>query len=84
MKPSFRLSFILASTIAAGVASAQDVHPVDTNIATHKKEYSPYIDDNFPNRALFVDTHLHITWPETSCHFEDSACMIDSDKGLAY
>ena len=41
---------------------AQDYHPVDENILSPKKEYSPYIDDNFPNRAFFGDTHLHTNW----------------------
>ena len=43
-------------------AGAQDYHPVDENILSPKKEYSPYIDDNFPNRAFFGDTHLHTNW----------------------
>jgi hypothetical protein len=41
---------------------AQDYHPVDENIVSPKKEYSPYFDDNFPNRPFFGDTHLHTNW----------------------
>jgi hypothetical protein len=41
---------------------AQDYRPVDENVVSPKKEYSPYFDDYFPNRAFFGDTHLHTNW----------------------
>jgi len=53
---------------------AQDYHPVDENILSPKKEYSPYIDDNFPNRAFFGDTHLHTNW-------STDAGMIGTSRG---
>ncbi len=41
------------------LAAVAQNYSADENVASPKKEYSPYIDDNFPNRALFGDTHLH-------------------------
>ena len=53
---------IAALTLAAGVAYAQDYYATGENVQGPKKEYSPYIDDHYPNRALFGDTHLHTNW----------------------
>ena len=59
----------LALLLAVGVpaiafvpeqASAQVTY--GDEVEAPKKEYSPYIDDHFPNRALFGDTHLHTGW----------------------
>lgn len=41
--------------------SAQDYHPPGETVET-KKEYSPYLEDNYPAKALFGDTHLHTNW----------------------
>ena len=38
---------------------AQDISPAKENVSAPKAEYSPYVDDHFPNRVLFGDTHLH-------------------------
>lgn len=53
------LIIITLSLLGAGIASAQNFHPSDTPL---KKEYSPYIEDNFPTQALFGDTHRHTSW----------------------
>ena len=37
-------------------------YSADENATSPKKEYSPYIDDNFPNQPFFGDTHLHTGW----------------------
>ena len=31
-------------------------------VETPNVEYSTYVDDNFPNRLFFGDTHLHMSW----------------------
>ena len=38
---------------------AIDVHPAKEDVTTPKKEYSPYVNDHFPNNVYFGDTHLH-------------------------
>jgi len=43
-------------------AFAQDFLPERENYQAPKKEYSPYVEDHFPNRVLFGDTHLHTSW----------------------
>ena len=41
---------------------AIDVHTAKEDVTTPKKEYSPYVDDHFPNNVYFGDTHLHTSW----------------------
>lgn len=48
----------LALTIT-NAAFAQDFHPAKEDFKAPKKEYSPYVEDLFPNRVYFGDTHLH-------------------------
>ena len=43
-------------------ALAQDVVPPRDLVTAPKAEYSPYVDDHFPNRVFFGDTHLHSSW----------------------
>ncbi len=59
-----RLVFAFAALLAAHAAPAlaQDVIPERENVRPPKAEYSPYVDDNFPNRVFFGDTHLHTSW----------------------
>ena len=46
----------------AGTAVAQDINPPEDQVQPPKKEYSPFIDDHFPTRPLFGDTHIHTSW----------------------
>ena len=58
-----RIFFSLIFAIfLAGESMAQDMHPAKEDIETAKKEYSPFVDDHFPNRVYFGDTHLHTSW----------------------
>ena len=50
---------LLAMTTSA---FAQDMHPPKEDVTGPKKEYSPYVEDHFPNRVFFGDTHLHTSW----------------------
>ena len=43
-------------------AVAQDLHVAREDVKGPKKEYSPYVEDHFPNRVFFGDTHLHTSW----------------------
>ena len=52
----------LALLILATPALAQDILPAKEAYKAPKKAYSPYVGDHFPNRVLFGDTHLHMTW----------------------
>ena len=53
---------LLTSTFFTHLGVAQDLHPTAEEVKAPKKEYSPYIEDDYPNRALFGDTHLHTSW----------------------
>ena len=53
------LAVAVVALIAVSQAWAQDLVPAKENYKAPKAEYSPYADDNFPNRVLFGDTHLH-------------------------
>ena len=55
---SAMMSMYLALAIT-NAAFAQDFHPAKEDFKAPKKEYSPYVEDHFPNRVYFDDTHLH-------------------------
>jgi uncharacterized protein DUF3604 len=61
-----QLKNFLAISIACMLLStgplAQDILPEKGDIKATKKEYSPYVDDYFPNNVYFGDTHLHTSW----------------------
>jgi hypothetical protein len=40
----------------------QDINPPEESFVPPQKEYSPFVDDHFPTRPLFGDTHLHTSW----------------------
>ncbi|MCX7302894.1 MAG: DUF3604 domain-containing protein [Hyphomicrobiales bacterium] len=52
----------LISTALGGVALAQDVEVSPANNSFGKAEYSPYLDQGFPDRVYFGDTHLHTSY----------------------
>jgi hypothetical protein len=57
---------LLVTTLIVALVStaplAQDLLPDREDYLAPKKEYSPYVEDHFPNRVLFGDTHLHTSW----------------------
>ncbi len=55
---SAMMSMYLALAIT-NAAFAQDFYPAKEDFKAPKKEYSPYVEDHFPNRVYFGDTHLH-------------------------
>ena len=59
------LTFALILTMT-GAVSAQDLHVERADVKGPKKEYSPYVDDHYPNRVYFGDTHLHTSWSADS------------------
>ena len=62
MKPNFSFFIFHFSFLLAASAIAQDLHVAEKDFKSSKKEYSPYVDDHFPNRVFFGDTHLHTSW----------------------
>lgn len=52
----------VSTVLMFGPAMAQDLVPSEEQFAAPKKEYSPYVNDHFPTRVLFGDTHLHTSW----------------------
>jgi hypothetical protein len=57
---------LLVATLTAAMMSssafAQEINPPEEAYEAPKKEYSPFIDDHFPTRVLWGDTHLHTSW----------------------
>jgi len=47
---------------AAAPAVAQDIRPPEASFEAPAEEFSPFVDDYFPTRVLFGDTHLHTSW----------------------
>ena len=62
MKPNFSFLIFNFSFLLAASAIAQDLHVPREDVTGPKKEYSPYVEDHFPNRVFFGDTHLHTSW----------------------
>lgn len=54
------LPALLVSFVFMGYA--QDVHPEKENVSKSKKEYTPHVDDHYPQEVYFGDTHLHTSW----------------------
>ena len=58
-----RIILTLCLTLAfIASAFAQDIIPEREDVKPAKKEYSPYVEEHFPNRVYFGDTHLHTSW----------------------
>ena len=55
---------IIAGLLLSIPVHAQDIMPAEDDVTAPKQEYSPYVDDHFPNRVFFGDTHLHKHNPE--------------------
>jgi hypothetical protein len=55
-----------ATLLWAGTALAQtytgDVAIDEEDLALGQKHYSPYLDQSYPNRVFFGDTHLHTSY----------------------
>ncbi len=69
---SAMMSMYLALAIT-NAAFAQDFYPAKEDFKAPKKEYSPYVEDHFPNRVYFGDTHLHTSKVETPHSANSSA-----------
>ena len=52
----------LTAAMMSSSAYAQDINPPADAYEAPKKEYSPFVDDHFPTRILWGDTHLHTSW----------------------
>jgi hypothetical protein len=48
--------------MVSSIAFAQDVSPPADLVPAPKAEYTPFVDDHFPLRAYFGDSHLHTSW----------------------
>ena len=43
-------------------AMAQGLHVAKEDFQTPRKEYTPYVEEHFPQQVYFGDTHLHTSW----------------------
>jgi hypothetical protein len=57
-----RLTALAAGLCLAGIAHSSDMKPSKDDFEAPKKQYSPYVEDFFPNEVFFGDTHLHSSW----------------------
>ncbi len=53
------LAVVAIAALMAGPAGAQEFHAAKEDMPVKEKEYSPYVDQNFPKRVLWGDTHHH-------------------------
>ena len=51
-----------AALICASTALAQDIAIGEDDVMLGQKHYSPYLDQSYPNRVFFGDTHLHTSY----------------------
>ncbi len=57
-----KVGVFVAALAFSSVALAQDINPPEETYEPPKKEYSPFVDDHFPNQVFFGDTHVHTSW----------------------
>ena len=53
------VAVVALAALTAGPAGAQEFHIKKEDMPAKDKEFSPYVDQNFPKRVLFGDTHHH-------------------------
>ena len=53
---------LITFVISTSVALASEINPPEEAYEAPKHEYSPFVDDYFPTRVLWGDTHLHTSW----------------------
>jgi hypothetical protein len=58
----FTLLFVIIFVFSGNYTFSQDVNPPKEAYDAPKKEYSPFLDDHFPAKVLWGDTHLHTMW----------------------
>ncbi len=77
-------------TLTSTSVLGQDVLPPEELVEAPKEEYSPFVDDHFPTRPLFGDTHLHTSWSADAVRGAAAGALIgeiasdDAGKGAAY
>lgn len=54
--------FLAASATINAPAFGQDVDADPKSVTLGKPEYCPFLEDNYPNRPYFGDTHLHTAY----------------------
>ncbi len=54
--------FIVGALAVPWLAFAQDLVPDEDKFEPQPPQFSPFVDDYFPTRVLFGDTHLHTSW----------------------
>jgi hypothetical protein len=60
---SLRTTLALCVALAIGCpAIAQDLQVAEDDFKAPGKEYSPYVEEHFPQQVYFGDTHLHTSW----------------------
>ena len=64
MKTGWLKGFLILTTAltVSTVVLAQDLRPPREDFEAPPEEFSPFVDDHFPTRVLFGDTHLHTSW----------------------
>lgn len=50
------------AVLSTSLVYAQDLHITKEDFKQPKKEYSPYLEDHYPQNVYFGDTHLHTSW----------------------
>jgi len=59
MSKMIRPSIIIAMCFLAAAVGAQDIQLDSSKSTLGQAEYSPYLDQGYPDRVYFGDTHLH-------------------------
>lgn len=56
------IGILLGGLTVPSIVSANAFTPTRDNVSGPKKEYSPFVDDHYPDNVYFGDTHLHTSW----------------------
>ncbi|MCH7916072.1 MAG: DUF3604 domain-containing protein, partial [Deltaproteobacteria bacterium] len=57
---------ILSSSAALGAAAVTDIGGDPKDSTFGRKEYSPYLNQNFPQRVFWGETHVHTAYSTDS------------------
>ena len=74
------VSVVLTLTMAGSIF-ADDIHHDPAKIRPAKKEYSPYLNHNYPDRVFWGDTHLHTAYSTDAGLF---GCTVGPDEAYRF
>ena len=58
----YNIILLLIGFFLSTLVLGQGISPAEDEVPTEKEEYSPFVDDYYPDQVYFGDIHLHSDW----------------------